>query len=190
MRPSFSRLAFVISGALLVGLLVFFTFVIPTRSAGTSETLAARARAIGEQLACPVCEGETVADSPSALAIQMRQLIAQQVAGGWSDQQIRQFFVARYGPGILLNPPKQGVSLGVWLVPVIVILASTAGVVVAAVRWSSQDDRDVGLPAELTDDEQRELEQLMRSASVMTPFPGPAPSSNEVTQQSSSELRQ
>jgi cytochrome c-type biogenesis protein CcmH len=76
-------------------------------------------RRIALQLQCPVCEGETVADSPSGLASDMRAVIRSKVAAGEPDQQILDDFVASYGDGILTEPPKRGISLGVWIGPLI-----------------------------------------------------------------------
>jgi cytochrome c-type biogenesis protein CcmH len=71
------------------------------------------------QLQCPVCEGETVADSPSGLAADMRSVIRTKLTAGESDQQILDEFVASYGDSILTEPPKRGISLGVWVGPLI-----------------------------------------------------------------------
>lgn len=76
-------------------------------------------RRVALQLQCPVCEGETVADSPSGLATDMRALIRTRLAAGVADQQILDEFVTSYGDSILTEPPKRGVSLGVWLGPVL-----------------------------------------------------------------------
>jgi cytochrome c-type biogenesis protein CcmH len=76
-------------------------------------------RRVALQLQCPVCEGETVADSPSGLAADMRAVIRTKLAAGESDQQILDEFVASYGEGILTEPPKHGISLGVWVGPMI-----------------------------------------------------------------------
>jgi len=76
-------------------------------------------RRVALQLQCPVCEGETVADSPSGLAADMRAVIRTKLQAGESDQQILDEFVASYGDGILTEPPKHGISLGVWVGPLI-----------------------------------------------------------------------
>ena len=76
-------------------------------------------RRVAMQLQCPVCEGENVADSPSGLAADMRAVIRSRLAAGEGDQQILDEFVASYGDSILTEPPKRGVSLGVWLGPTI-----------------------------------------------------------------------
>jgi cytochrome c-type biogenesis protein CcmH len=72
-------------------------------------------RRVALQLQCPVCEGESVADSPSGLAGDMRSVIRTKVIAGEPDQQILDEFVESYGDGILTEPPKRGISLGVWL---------------------------------------------------------------------------
>jgi cytochrome c-type biogenesis protein CcmH len=90
-------------------------------------------RRIALQLQCPVCQGETVADSPSGLAADMRSVIRTKLAAGESDQQILDEFVGSYGDSILTEPPKRGISLGVWVGPVIALLLG-AGLLVLLLR--------------------------------------------------------
>jgi cytochrome c-type biogenesis protein CcmH len=92
-------------------------------------------RRIASQMMCPVCEGQTVNDSSSGLAKDMRTLIRQRVEAGESDQQILDEFVASYGDGILTNPPKRGISLGVWFGPVIGLVLGTALLVGVLAAW-------------------------------------------------------
>jgi len=82
----------------------------------------ARAQAIAAQLRCPVCQNESVADSPSELAAQMRTLIREKVAAGDTDQQIVDYFVSKYGEWILLEPPRRGLLWIVWLAPAVALL--------------------------------------------------------------------
>jgi cytochrome c-type biogenesis protein CcmH len=93
-------------------------------------------RRIGLQLQCPVCEGQNVADSPSGLAKDMREVIRTRLIAGASDKQVLDEFVASYGDGILTEPPKRGISLGVWLGPAIglVLGALLLGVVLRSWR--------------------------------------------------------
>src|ERR1700736_6245164 len=83
-------------------------------------------RRVALQLQCPVCEGETAADSPSGLAADMRAVIRTRLTAGEGDQQILDEFVASYGDSILTERAKRGISPGVWLGP-------TTGVVLGAV---------------------------------------------------------
>jgi len=82
----------------------------------------ARAQAIAAKLRCPVCQNESVADSPSELAAQMRTLIREKVAAGETDQQIVDYFVSKYGEWILLEPPRRGLLWIVWLAPAAALL--------------------------------------------------------------------
>jgi cytochrome c-type biogenesis protein CcmH len=79
-------------------------------------------RRVALQLQCPVCEGQNAADSPSGLASDMRAVIRTRLTAGENDQQILDEFVASYGDSILTEPPKRGISLGVWLGPVMGVI--------------------------------------------------------------------
>lgn len=88
-----------------------------------NPTLDERVNEIGAGLRCPVCLNLSVADSPSKLAGEMRTEIANQLLAGRSPQQIRAFFIDRYGEWILLSPRPHGWNLVPWAVPVVGLLA-------------------------------------------------------------------
>lgn len=104
-----------------------------------------RAGALSEQLRCPVCQGESVADSPSDTAIAIRAQIEEMVAAGRSDAQIFDHYVQRYGRWVLLDPPAGGDTLMLWLLPIVALLA---GIAVVATRR-----RRDGPPRPLSDHE-------------------------------------
>jgi cytochrome c-type biogenesis protein CcmH len=81
-----------------------------------------RVKSIAQQLRCPVCQGETIYDSHSTVANQLKDLIREQITTGKSDDDIRTFFVARYGDFILMEPQKRGANLIIWAFPVIALL--------------------------------------------------------------------
>jgi cytochrome c-type biogenesis protein CcmH len=89
----------------------------------SNPTLDERVHEIGAGLRCPVCLNLSVADSPSKLAGEMRTEIANQLLAGRSPQQIRAFFIDRYGEWILLSPRPHGWNLVPWAVPVVGLLA-------------------------------------------------------------------
>ena len=90
-----------------------------------------RAQSLNQSIMCPVCPGESIDQSQVALAVQMRGIVNDKLEEGWSDAQIREFFVERYGPSVLLEPPTEGVSLAVWLAPPIGVAAAIALFVLA-----------------------------------------------------------
>lgn len=76
-----------------------------------------RAQQINKSVMCPVCPGESIDQSQHPLAVQMRAAVDEKLGEGWSDAQVREFFVERYGPAVLLEPPAKGVHLMAWIVP-------------------------------------------------------------------------
>lgn len=74
---------------------------------------------IARELRCPVCQGESAAESNAGIAVEMRRIIAEQLAQGKSRAEIREFFVQRYGDWILYEPPARGLTLWVWLSPLV-----------------------------------------------------------------------
>lgn len=108
------------------------------------ETSADRVARLAAELRCPVCQGLSVADSPSDTAREMRGLIEQRVAQGWSDDQIRAEFRSSYGDWIFLSPPLFDPRGAIWLVPLAVVAVGLAAIALrvraapAAVSPSSQ----------------------------------------------------
>ena len=91
---------------------------------------------VAAQLRCVVCQSLSVADSPSETANQMRAIIRERLAAGESPEQVRAYFVEKYGDWILLSPPKSGFTLLVWLVPFVGLGIGLVLVVLAVRRWS------------------------------------------------------
>jgi len=114
-----TRSLFVLIGVLLLiaALWSYMSF-----AAATHETLDQHVYRIGSQLKCPICQGESVADSSSTLAQQMRGVIREKIQQGQSDSQIIQFFSDRYGEQIVWAPQWEGFSLLAWLVPIALLL--------------------------------------------------------------------
>jgi len=86
----------------------------------------ARVQRLGKQIRCPVCQGVSIADSPSSMARAQLDKVRELVAEGRTDEEIYQYFVARYGEWALLSPSKQGVTSVLWLAPALLILAGVA----------------------------------------------------------------
>ena len=119
--------------ALTIALWLALLFALPlalTACAGAQSDvppLERRAQGLNKTIMCPVCPGESIDQSQNALAAQMRAIVDEKLAAGWTDAQIRDFFTERYGPSVLLEPPARGIALAAWIgAPAAVALALIA----------------------------------------------------------------
>jgi cytochrome c-type biogenesis protein CcmH len=84
---------------------------------------------------CVPCN-QRLDQSQSAVAIRMRTQLAEFHRKGWSEQRVKDYFVAQYGPEVLAAPPKHGFDLLAWLIPAVVLLGGGAIAVTLAMAWS------------------------------------------------------
>lgn len=104
-------------GRLLVSCLALVVLCAALAPVAYADPLDDEARRISKQLQCPVCSGAPVSDSPSELAGQMRNVIRAKLEDGETEEQIVAYFVERYGDSVLIEPPRRGVGLLVWIAP-------------------------------------------------------------------------
>jgi cytochrome c-type biogenesis protein CcmH len=127
--------------------------LIASTGGGATDSIGERAKLVASGLRCPVCQNLSVADSPSRLAGEMRAEIAERLAAGATDDEVRDFFVARYGEWVLLEPTREGLNLLPWLFPL-------AAVVVGAGLWLAVVRHPPGRVAEpVTQDERRRIDR-------------------------------
>lgn len=88
-----------------------------------------RLERLGNSIRCPVCQGESIADSPSSMARDMMALLEQRLDEGLSDQEVIDELLSSYSGAVLLDPPASGSTLFLWLAPILA-LAAGAGVIV------------------------------------------------------------
>ena len=91
-------------------------------SAAQGQDVEAVAQGIDKSLMCPICPSETIDQSQTEIAEQMRRSVREQLAEGRSRDEVLQFFVERYGDDVLAAPPKSGFNLLAWLVPPLALL--------------------------------------------------------------------
>jgi cytochrome c-type biogenesis protein CcmH len=88
------------------------------------------------QLMCPICEGETLAQSDSPAAQRIRAYIQQRIAAGDTRSEIKRKLVEQWGTRILAAPPRHGFDLIAWLLPLVGVLGGGAVLGFLAWRWS------------------------------------------------------
>jgi len=118
--------------------------------------LEARARAIGAELRCLVCQNQSIDDSNADLAHDLRVLIRERIAAGDSDRQVIDFLVQRYGDFILLDPPVKPATYVLWYGPFAVLLLG-----LAAVGLYARRRRTAPAAAPLSAEEKRRLKRLL-----------------------------
>ncbi len=102
---------------------------------GHSASLDERAQAVAQQLRCLVCQGESVADSPSDFARSIRALIRQRLRRRQTEGQIQAYLVSRYGDRILMAPPASGIGSVVWLAPPLLVLGGLGLLLTLVADW-------------------------------------------------------
>jgi len=140
--PGWVALLFVVVALLAVG---------ASRDDGPDSTQE-RAQSIAERVACPVCQGESVADSRNAASEGIRTEIRRLVdEGAATDAQILSILEDRYGGRILLVPRANGIDALVWALPATALVCAVAGLGLAFRRWRRESDG----AADPTEDDRR-----------------------------------
>ena len=148
----------------------------------------ARAQAIGRTIRCPVCQGLPITESPSDLSQQMLRELREQVGAGQDADQITTYFAARYGDTVLLDPPRRGANLLLWLGPLAAALLG-GGWLLNSVRTrgklapaqsienladETDDDEVDGAPDEYLAQVKAEVRDSERPGASLPPRPQPA----------------
>lgn len=150
--------------AAILRILVIALIVTPLIGLGGSEAaptpdLEEQTRALAAELRCVVCQNLSVADSPSEMAQQMRASVREQLEAGKSPQEIRDFFVSKYGEWVLLAPTDTGFNWLLWWLPIIFLIAGVIAVLGLARRWSRRKTARASttLPADMAERLRSEL---------------------------------
>jgi len=121
---------------LAMAVVLAISLFVGTHGTTGPRTNADRLLAISQTIKCPVCSGESVAESNASVSVDIRADIAKRLEQGQTDDQIRQAYADNYGEYILLTPKATGVTSLVWIIPVVALVLALAGLVVVFRRWS------------------------------------------------------
>ena len=120
----------------------------------SDPVLEARAREISAGLRCLVCQNQSIEDSDADLAHDLRVIVRERLVAGDTDEQVRDYVVARYGEFVLLQPVFGLHTLLLWIAAPILLIGGVIAVVVGVRR------KRASAPAELTAEEQAALDKL------------------------------
>jgi cytochrome c-type biogenesis protein CcmH len=117
-----------------VALILFVLALATAPAAFGSESRPTLVELEGEVM-CPVC-GTTLDQSNAPVAMQIKRVITARIAAGDTKSEIKDRLVAEYGDAILAAPPKEGLGLLAWWLPIVGIVAAAALVGLGALRWA------------------------------------------------------
>ena len=83
-----------------------------------------RIQELNKVLMCPVCPGESIDQSQNELSSQMRAIVIEKMDEGWTDEQIKNYFVERYGPRVVMTPSFTGFSITAWIIPPFILVCA------------------------------------------------------------------
>jgi cytochrome c-type biogenesis protein CcmH len=154
---------------LLVAILsLTFPLVVLAQDDGPNTPTDDQVNAIAKGMYCPVCENVPLDVCGTQACAQWRALIREKLTEGWSEEQIKQYFVNQYGARVLAEPPAEGLNWLVYVVPPIAFLAGVFILYRGVQSWRQVDpDADVAQPAaaeteDLDDDYMARLEEELR----------------------------
>lgn len=98
------------------------------------DRLERRTESLTSRMRCPVCQGLSIADSPTPAARAMKARVGALLAAGYSEEQILVYFEASYGEFIRLAPKPEGLNLVAWLLPIVALIAAAAWLTLRARR--------------------------------------------------------
>ena len=129
--------------AILLISLVLIQLAVSCKAPAEISELDSRTNSLNKSIMCPVCPGESIDQSQNELAAHMRRIVREQIDGGKTDSEIREYFVDRYGSVVLLEPPTSGIGLIAWIVPPVGLLIAICSVAIALILMKRKKREDV-----------------------------------------------
>ena len=148
-----------ILAALIIGLTASVAGAVEPDEVLEDPVLESRAREIGKELRCLVCQNQSIDDSDADLARDLRVLVRERLTNGDSNRQVVDYVVSRYGDFVLLNPPFKTATYALWLGPAVL---ATGGVIAVVVFYRRRGAAAADAPPlPLSDAEKRKLGGLL-----------------------------
>jgi cytochrome c-type biogenesis protein CcmH len=129
-------------------------FAKEAQPAAADPVLEERMLRIAAELRCLVCQNQTIADSHSGLAEDLRREVREQLNRGASDEQVVQYMTDRYGDFVRYRPPFKGTTLLLWAGPIVLLLVGI-GVLILVLRRRARMAPEMFEPDEGDADDER-----------------------------------
>ena len=123
--------------------------------------LEARAREISAGLRCLVCQNESIDSSNADLARDLRLLVRERLLAGDTDQEVRDYMIARYGDFVLLKPPVKPETYLLWFGPAVILVLGALGVGTYLRRRAPESAEAMAVARPLSAAEQDRLDRLL-----------------------------
>ena len=123
-------------------LLITFFIIAAVLDASAAKSIDDQVKEIAYLLMCPVCQGQSVGESNSNLAHDMKDIIRKQLEEGKSKEEILAYFVNSYGESILASPPPKGINWLLWLLPGVAIVFGGLGIILFLYKSQSNKNDD------------------------------------------------
>ena len=151
-RPPATRRLIAVLAALLLGLTASSAVAVQPGEVLADPALETRAREIGKELRCLVCQNQSIDDSDADLARDLRVLVRERLRAGDSDRQVVDYVVSRYGDFVLLRPPLKASTYALWFGTPLALLLAVVGIV-AYYRNRQRRVGEVAAPLSAADEE-------------------------------------
>lgn len=122
----------------LISIAIVGIFVITACVSEDDLTADQRAYQLSQQLMCPVCDGQTLDQSQAQISQDMKAVIRDKLEAGDTNEQIRAYFIQRYGEAVLAAPDSSGFNLVAWIMPFIIFAGGVLIVANALRRMKKQ----------------------------------------------------
>jgi len=141
-------------------MIVMMGFVLSAHAERTPEQ-ETRYRKLIQEFRCPTCQGLSVKDSEAGFSVQIKAKISDLIIEGMSNQEIKDYFVERYGVWILRAPPKEGFNLLLWILPGAGLVLGLGVLFWKSKRWTKKSETDQKVASEedseLTEEELKKI---------------------------------
>jgi len=165
MTPNFMTPRFHFYKLFLLSLLALISFAFSVH-AELNPQQEIRYRELIQEFRCPTCQGLSVKDSEAGFSVQIRNKVKELLQEGLTNQEIKDYFVERYGVWILRAPPKEGFNLLLWILPGAGLVLGLGVLFWKSKRWTKKSEMDQKVASEedseLTEEELKKINRDMK----------------------------